>query len=191
MALKDALDRARQALVGIQDEYRKGRDGDASPVQPIAPSIVPVLQRTLASMRGKPVSATPPTDAEAADVADAVRHVDWTKVSSSLKDNKAAQQMKDLAAEVDWAKAKPAAARLGTVLIAAAASGQLGPLAGPKTTLVARTLVDSGLADKVAAKLAAQPEATPESVLEFIDTTAVESVARPFTANLAALERAL
>jgi len=172
--LKGALNRAQQAMRTMQDEFRKGRDGDTSPVRAIGPSIVPALKHALASLRGREPEPTHDTsdDAVVDEVADAVRRVDWKRVASSIRDNRAVQQMKDLAAEVDWAKAKPAAARVGTVLIAAAASGQL---AGPKTTMIARTIVDTGLADKVAAKLNEEPAATPGSVLHYIDTTATET----------------
>ncbi len=197
--LSRAVGKARHAAEVMKDEYVKGTVGDDSPVQAIGPSASHALKGWLAKLSGGAESAvddTSPQDeaGEAAEVANLLKKVDWKQVSTSIKDSSTAQRMKDLSAQVDWEKAKPAAARVGTALIAAAASGQLGGLKGQAGARVAKTIIDqTGLADRVSRMVADDRSPASRPLQSYIDTTATESpaAAAPFNRNLAELEQAL
>ena len=132
---------------------------------------------------------------EADAVAGLLKKVDWHSVSSSVTDSRVAGRMKDLSAQVDWAAAKPVAARIGAALIAAAASGQLGGLEGRSGVVVARTIINhTGLAEKVADLVARDRTPATASLRTYIDATATEvSPASPshFDTELDQLGRAL
>ncbi|MGB8861538.1 MAG: hypothetical protein WCC60_19945 [Ilumatobacteraceae bacterium] len=126
----------------------------------------------------EPDEATETRHAEA--VADAMRGVDWAKVraATSEKGAEAAQAMKTMAAEVDWDKVQPVAAKVSSALIAAVASGQLG-IGGRLGGTVARTIMnDHDLAHRVSSSLARQeapmpPDFRPE-IAGAIETSARE-----------------
>ncbi|MEI8241422.1 MAG: hypothetical protein WCI22_18580, partial [Actinomycetota bacterium] len=61
--------------------------------------------------------------ADARSVADAMRSIDWRAVKQTTKDTTAA--VREMAAQVDWAKVQPVAAEVSSALIAAIASGEL------------------------------------------------------------------
>jgi hypothetical protein len=182
--LKRAADRARKAAEVLKDEYRKGTEGDESPVQSIGRTATDVLKTWMAKPEPKPepAAADVPTsesvsavEPEADAVAGLLKKVDWRSVSASVTDSRAAERMKDLAAQVDWAAAKPVAARIGAALIAAAASGQLGGLEGRSGAIVARAIINqTGLADKVADLVARDRTPATESLRTYIDATATE-----------------
>ena len=116
---------------------------------------------------GKADVTDPPDDeteeADAAAVAEAMRGVDWAKVkaATSEKGADAAQAMKSMAAEVDWAKVQPMAAKVSSALIAAVASGQLG-VGGRYAAPVARAIMnDQNLAQRVSTTLARQQAPMP------------------------------
>lgn len=101
---------------------------------------------------------------QAAEVADAMKGVDWAKVraSTSVRGAEAAQSMRTMAAEVDWDKVQPVAAKVSSALIAAVASGQIG-VGGRFGPTVARAIMnDRNLAGRVSTSLAADDVAPPD-----------------------------
>lgn len=98
-----------------------------------------------------PAAAEATAEADAEAVAHAMRGVDWAKVRAATgeKGAEAAQAMKSMAAEVDWDKVQPVAAKVSSALIAAVASGQLG-IGGRFAAPVARAIMnDRNLAQRV------------------------------------------
>lgn len=180
--LQRAAERARQAGASLRDEYRRGTEGDTSPVQPIAPTAGDVLRR----WGGAAAQASPDDEGdEAAEVADLLRSVDWSRVRRSVADNEAVARMRDLAAQVDWAAARPVAASVASALIAAAASGQIG---GSKVQIgryVARTIAnESRLAERVAQRITGDPSESSTALVRYIDTTASEAPTAGFDSYL-------
>jgi hypothetical protein len=129
-----------------------------------------------ASATTEPVDeATIAADAE--QVAEALRGVDWTSVSAAAAErtNDAARTVKAMADQVDWAKVQPVAAQVSSALIAAVASGQLG-VGGRFGSTVARAIVDQGgLGQQVAKRVNAQQLAVPNDLRRIIDSTAREA----------------
>jgi hypothetical protein len=83
--------------------------------------------------------------------------------------------MRDMAAQVDWAKVQPVAAQVSSALIAAVASGRL-PVGGRLTTTVARAIADQGgLAQRVAQTLDQNRSALPPDFRQAIGTTSTEA----------------
>jgi len=125
-------------------------------------------------------ASTAADDADAAAVAEAMRGVDWAKVraATSEKSAEAAHAMKSMAAEVDWDKVQPVAAKVSSALIAAVASGQLG-IGGRFAVPVARAIMnDRNLAGRVSATLAASDAAAPPDFLPAIRDGAIDTTAR-------------
>ena len=103
-------------------------------------------------------------EAQAEEVAAAMRGVDWAKVraSTSARGSDAATSMKTMAAEVDWEKVQPVAAKVSSALIAAVASGHIG-VGGKFGPTVARAIMnDRNLAAQVSKNLAAHDVAPPD-----------------------------
>ena len=127
--------------------------------------------------------ANPDETAEAADaeaVADAMRGVDWSKVRSATSERtaEAAQAMKSMAAEVDWAKVQPVAAKVSSALIAAVASGQMG-MGGTLGGTVARAIMnDRNLAHRVGGSLAKQEAPMPPDFLPAVRDGVIDATAR-------------
>lgn len=148
-AARPAVVRDRAAAFGrlLQAEYRSGRDGTDD-------------------------------DATAASVAAAMRRVDWSRVRRVTADrtSAAAEQARQMAAQVDWERVTPAAAEVASALIAAVASGQLG-LGGAMGSRVVRTIVNErDLALRVAAALhAGRPSQQVGDFRTVIDTTATDT----------------
>lgn len=182
--LQRAAERARQMGESLRDEYRRGTEGDTSPVQPIAPTAGDVLRRW--SGDGESTTDDEPGEPdEAGEVADLLQRVDWSSVRRSVTDSDAVARMRDLAAQVDWRAARPVAASVASALIAAAASGQIG---GSKVQIgryLARTLAnETGLAERVAQRIAGQPGESSTALVRYIDTTASEVPDAGFDAYL-------
>ncbi|MDP2292087.1 MAG: hypothetical protein Q8M22_12930 [Actinomycetota bacterium] len=132
-------------------------------------------------------TAEPANDAaDAEEVAEAIRGVDWAKVRATTSERgaEAAQAMKSMAAEVDWGKVQPVAAKVSSALIAAVASGHLG-IGGKAGSTVARAIMnDRDLAQRVSSALSRQNAPLPpdfrgqmgQRVIDAapIDTTATE-----------------
>ena len=127
--------------------------------------------------------ADPDETSEAADaeaVADAMRGVDWSKVRSATSERgaEAAQAMKSMAAEVDWAKVQPVAAKVSSALIAAVASGQMG-IGGTLGGTVARAIMnDHNLAHRVSGSLARQAAPMPPDFLPAVRDGVIDATAR-------------
>ena len=127
---------------------------------------------------GQASAATEEVQAE--EVAEAMRGVDWAKVraSTTSKGSEAAQSMKTMAAEVDWDKVQPVAAKVSSALIAAVASGHIG-VGGRFGPTVARAIMnDRNLAGRVSTSLAADESAVPDFrqvvISGAIETTSTE-----------------
>lgn len=200
--LRRATERMKAASATLKDEYRKGREGDDSPVQRIGPNAIDAIKAWLASdaeevPRGMPrddadaAADQEATDAaEAAEVADLLGRVNWNNVSGAARDSAVAQRMKDLADKVDWAAAKPVAARVAAALIAAAAAGELGGMQGAAGRYVARTIANEmGLADRVAQRIRGNRSEQARLLVDYIETTATDAPNRGFEANVADLRR--
>jgi len=119
-------------------------------------------------------------EVQAAEVAEAMRGVDWAKVraSTSARGSEAAQSVKTMAAEVDWEKVQPVAAKVSSALIAAVASGHIG-VGGRFGPTVARAIMnDRNLAGLVSSTLAADEAAVPDFrkivIAGAIETTSTE-----------------
>lgn len=142
-------DRSRAFAAQVKAEYEAGRSG----------------------------AADPDPEATAASVAAAMRRVDWDRVRRVTADRSsaAAQQAREMAGQVDWARVTPAAAEVASALIAAVASGQLG-VGGAMGSRVVRTIVNErDLALQVARAL--QQHRPTQQVGDFrhvIDTTATD-----------------
>lgn len=114
-------------------------------------------------------------DADAAEVAAAIRGVDWAGVRAAAagRTAEASKAMKSMADHVDWGKVQPVAAQVSSALIAAIATGQLG-VGGRLASTVARTITNqNGLGQRVAEEL--DDTSTPGS-LDFRNT--IEAAAR-------------
>ncbi|MBI4883589.1 MAG: hypothetical protein HY826_05980 [Actinobacteria bacterium] len=129
---------------------------------------------------GKAGDPEPPadgeTETEAEQVANAMRAVDWAKVRAATGERKAeaAAAMRSMAAEVDWSKVQPVAAKVSSALIAAVASGQLG-VGGRLGGTVARAIInDRNLAHQVSTELVKHDQPLPPDFRNVIDVTGTE-----------------
>ena len=134
-----------------------------------------------AGKRDEPTESTEAAEAaEANEVAEAMRGVDWAKVRAATGERgaEAAQAMRSMAAEVDWAKVQPVAAKVSSALIAAVASGQLG-VGGRMGGTVARAILnDRNLAQRVSTSLAGDTAAMPPDFRSHMGQRAIETTAR-------------
>ena len=115
-------------------------------------------------------------EADAEQVAEAMRGVDWAKVRAATSERSAdaAAAMRTMAKEVDWAKVQPVAAKVSSALIAAVASGQLG-VGGRVGGTVARAIInDRNLAQRVNNELVKQEHPLPPDFRGAIDVTVAE-----------------
>jgi hypothetical protein len=180
--------RAKQAVQTLKDEYEAGKRGDDTPATPLWAGPREQLDGVLALLRGAPghaapdhsAAADPSTEvalhADADEVADALRGVDWAKVRATTSERgaEAARTVREMAEQVDWNKVQPVATQVSTALIAAVASGQLG-VGGRLGSTVARAIVDQGgLGRQVAARVTARDVDAPAEVRHVIDATARE-----------------
>jgi hypothetical protein len=167
--------KAKQGADSLKAEYKAGKVGEESAPTPIWPTPKEQLDRVLGLFRSpKPVPED--LDAEADQVAVALRGVDWAGVraATATRTGDAARAARTMAAQVDWAKVQPVAARVSSALIAAVASGRLG-VGGPLGSMVVRTIADqSGLAQRVAQNLENEQAPLPPDFRDVIDTTARE-----------------
>lgn len=191
--------RAKQAVQTLKDEYEAGKRGDDAPATPLWAGPREQLDAVLGLLRGAPhtdgtdgehtrVDADAGADgvtvtddaqlhADADEVAEALRGVDWAKVRSATSERgaDAARTVREMAEQVDWSKVTPVATQVSTALIAAVASGQLG-VGGRLGSTVARAIVDQGgLGRQVAARVATREVDVPAEVRRVIDTTARDS----------------
>jgi hypothetical protein len=166
--------RAKQTAATLKSEYEAGKRGDDSPVEPIFPTpaeqlaaLQRLVTRTPAAEPRADATATDDTDtdtddtdtddtdADAAEVASALRRIDWHQVRAATTERtgEAAEAMRTMARQVDWAKVQPVAAQVSSALIAAVASGRL-PVGGRLGPLVLKALTDRGaLASRIGATM--------------------------------------
>jgi hypothetical protein len=186
--------RVKQAAQTLKDEYEAGKRGDDTPAQPIWASPKEQLDGVLGLLKSAAASVVPSASdqpvaapaehvddetiaADADQVAEALRGVDWSTVSAAAAErtSDAARTVKAMADQVDWAKVQPVAAQVSSALIAAVASGQLG-VGGRLGSTVARAIVDQGgLGQQVAKRVTAQQLAVPSDLRRIIDSTAREA----------------
>lgn len=119
-------------------------------------------------------------EVQAKEIAQAMRGVDWSKVraSTTARGSEAAQSMKTMAADVDWDKVQPIAAKVSSALIAAVASGHIG-VGGRLGPSLARAIMnDRNLAGRVSTTLAGEEAAVPDFrqivIAGAIETTSTE-----------------
>lgn len=134
-----------------------------------------------------PASETPEvaSEAEVEEVAAAMRGVDWAKVRAATSERgaEAAHAMKSMAAEVDWSRVQPVAAKVSSALIAAVASGQLG-IGGRAGSTVARAIMnDRDLAQRVSNSLTRHPGQQPPDFRAQMGQPAIETSATETTAT--------
>ena len=179
-----AQEKARQAAAALKAEYRAGREGDDSAPEPIWATPKEQLDRLLGLLGAARMAPPPPVDepdaeqaerddVEAEQVAQALRGVDWAavRVATSEKASDGRRAMRSLADQVDWAKVQPMAAQVSSALIAAVASGRIG-VGGPLGATIARTIAgQSGLAEKVANRLATNAADVPPDFRGAIEAT--------------------
>jgi hypothetical protein len=195
-------ERARQATKALQAEYAAGKTGDPTEPEPIwgtpreqLDSLIMLLRRSRRDgTTADPIEADPDeaaaeaaeaaaataaaevaaeTEAEA-ELATALRRVDWTRVraATSERTGDAADAMRTMAQQVDWAKVQPVAAQLSSALIAAVASGQLG-LGGRLGPTVARAIINQGgVAQRLATTMHADPATRPPDFRDAIEASA-------------------
>jgi len=179
LASTDWKAKARNVASSIKAEYEAGKQGDETPAKPIWATPQQQLDGLLAVFKqtapGEPSAdveqdraetATDPSvdsdhsdEADAAEVAAAIRGVDWAGVRAAAagRTTEASKAMKSMADHVDWGKVQPVAAKVSSALIAAIATGQLG-VGGRLASTVARTITNqNGLGQRVAEQLDASP----------------------------------
>ncbi|MCE9620799.1 MAG: hypothetical protein K8R99_00465 [Actinomycetia bacterium] len=157
--------RATEFAKKLKSEYEAGKRGDPEPDPDTDPET-----------GANPGTADKSDEADAEQVAEAMRGVDWAKVRAATSERgaDAAAAMRTMAKEVDWAKVQPVAAKVSTALMAAVASGQLG-IGGRLGSTVARAIInDRNLAQRVSTELVRQEQPLPPDFRNVIDATATE-----------------
>jgi hypothetical protein len=193
LASTDWKAKARNAAASIKAEYEAGKHGDETPAKPIWATPQQQLDGLLAVFRQTAIgdksadlesSAVDPDatvdnadneEADAAEVAAAIRGVDWSGVraAAASRTTEASKAMKSMADHVDWGKVQPVAAQVSSALIAAIATGQLG-VGGRLASTVARTITNqNGLGQRVAEELDAS---SSDGSIDFRNT--IEAAAR-------------
>ena len=172
--------KATRVAHSLQQEYVAGKAGDGTPSEPLWGTAREQIDSLIAILRA-PRNSTPAQasddmgddtrdqpdhvdEADAEEVAEALRGVDWARVKAATAERTgdAADAMRAMAQQVDWAKVQPMAAQMSSALIAAVASGQLG-LGGRLGPSVARAIINQGgLGQRVAGKVASSATQPPD-----------------------------
>ena len=130
--------KAREAAASLKAQHAAGRDGDEAPAAPIWPTPKEQLDVLKGLFHAKPGAPAEPAeedpiadtgteatvDADAKEVAEALRRVHWTQVRAArilACRRMSVSTMRSLAHQVDWAKVQPVAAEVSSALIAAVA----------------------------------------------------------------------
>jgi hypothetical protein len=180
--------KAKQAAASLKAQHAAGRDGDDSPAEPIWPTPKDQLDALKNLFHTTPTDTDAPSpspevvdeaalDHDAAEVAEAMRRVDWAQVRvvTSERTTDVARTMRSLADNVDWNKVQPVAAQVSSALIAAVAAGRI-PVGGSLGPMVARAITDqNNLGRRIAADLAKGNSAAPPDFRTTIESTAQES----------------
>ncbi len=183
---KDWGARAKQVAASLKAQHAAGRDGDDSPAEPVWPTpkeqldLLKKLFRTGSpdniSTAGHDAPDEQKLDDDAAEVADALRRVDWAhvKAATAERTNDVARTMRSMAEHVEWTKVQPVAAQVSSALIAAVAAGRI-PIGGQLGSMVARAIADqNNLGRRVAANLEQSPANVPPDFRGVIEATATE-----------------
>ena len=175
--------KAKEVAASLKAQHAAGRDGDESPAEPVWPTPkeqLEGLKRLFRSGSSSDGTVDAPDekllDDDAAQVADAIRHVDWTQVKAATAErtNDVARTMRSMADHVEWSKVQPVAAQVSSALIAAVAAGRI-PIGGQLGSIVARAIADqNNLGRRVAANLAKTSTNAPD-FRGVIEATATES----------------
>ena len=176
--------KARQAAAALKAEHAAGRDGDDSPVVPIWPTpkeqldaLKHLFHKPAAPSTAAPVETEEMLEADAKEVAEAMRKVDWTQVRSATagRATDVTQTMRSLADQVDWAKVQPVAAQVSSALIAAVAAGRI-PVGGRLGPMVAKAITDqNNLGKRIAVDLQNSKEPMPPDFRSVIEATATDA----------------
>jgi hypothetical protein len=170
----------------LKAQHAAGRDGDDSPAEPVWPTPKEQLEALKNLFRGTTRDGVSGAEADvpdeqvldndAAQVADALRRVDWAQVkaATSERTNDVARTMRSMAEHVEWAKVQPVAAQVSSALIAAVAAGRI-PIGGQLGSMVARAIADqNNLGRRVAANLEQSSTNVPPDFRGAIEATATE-----------------
>ncbi len=178
--------RAKQVAASLKAQHAAGRDGDDSPAEPVWPTPKEQLEALKSLFRAVPPNDGPNEgvipdehilDDDAAQVADALRRVDWTQVKAATTErtNDVARTMRSMADHVEWSKVQPVAAQVSSALIAAVAAGRI-PIGGQLGSVEARAIADqNSLGRRVAANLEQTSTNAPPDFRGVIEATATES----------------
>lgn len=174
--------KAKQVAASLKAQHAAGREGDDSPAEPVWPTPKEQLEALKNLFRGvSPNEGEVPDeqilDDDAAQVADALRRVDWIQVKAATTErtNDVARTMRSMADHVEWNKVQPVAAQVSSALIAAVAAGRI-PIGGQLGSIVARAIADqNGLGRRIAANIAQASTNTPPDFRGVIEATATES----------------
>jgi hypothetical protein len=178
--------RAKEVAASLKAQHAAGRDGDDSPAEPVWPTPKEQLEALKNLFRGTTRDGVSGAEADvpdeqvldndAAQVADALRRVDWAQVkaATSERTNDVARTMRSMAEHVEWAKVQPVAAQVSSALIAAVAAGRI-PIGGQLGSMVARAIADqNNLGRRVAANLEQSSTNVPPDFRGAIEATATE-----------------
>jgi hypothetical protein len=178
--------RAKEVAASLKAQHAAGRDGDDSPAEPVWPTPKEQLEALKKLFRGTTRDGVSGAEADvpdeqvldndAAQVADALRRVDWAQVkaATSERTNDVARTMRSMAEHVEWAKVQPVAAQVSSALIAAVAAGRI-PIGGQLGSMVARAIADqNNLGRRVAANLEQSSTNVPPDFRGAIEATATE-----------------
>jgi len=197
-------DRAKQAAATLKAEYEAGKRGDDAPARQIWGTPKEQLDAMLRLLRAAPETSsttdssgtapdgsdgadasnatTGPTgadgahDVEAAEVAAAMRGVDWASVRAATAErtSEVASAMRSMAEHVDWSRVQPVAAHVSSALIAAVASGRIG-VGGPLGSTVAQAILgQTNLAERVATQMQRERAPMPPDFRGAIEATSRE-----------------
>jgi hypothetical protein len=183
---KDWGARAKQVAASLKAQHAAGRDGDDSPAEPVWPTPKEQLDALRRLFRknspdniltaGDKAPDEQNLDNDAAEVADALRRVDWAQVKAATAErtNDVARTMRSMAEHVEWTKVQPVAAQVSSALIAAVAAGRI-PIGGQLGSMVARAIADqNNLGRRVATNLEQSPTNVPPDFRGVIEATATE-----------------
>lgn len=177
--------KARAAAESLKAQHAAGRAGDDSPAEPIWPTPKQQLDAIKGLFRSTPSSAEPidaepiderALDSDAAEVAAAMRRVDWAQVreATTERTSDVARTMRSLSEHVEWHKVQPVAAQVSSALIAAVAAGRI-PVGGSLGPIVARAIADqNNLGRRVAANLQSGSSQVPPGFRDVVEATATD-----------------
>jgi hypothetical protein len=186
--------KAKEIAESLKAQHAAGRDGDESPAVPVWPTPkeqFDALKHLFRSSPKEAAAADAPVaddaaneaaneatdDADAEEVAGALRRVDWAEVRAATagRTNDVTRTMRSLADQVDWAKVQPIAAQVSSALIAAVAAGRI-PVGGRLGPMVVKAITDqNNLGKRIAVNLEGNRAPMPPDFRGVIEATATES----------------